>query len=58
MTVSYRHDMALISGALALILALVFGGMAWRQRMGRIIAMAVLFVFSAFGIAVAILTSF
>jgi hypothetical protein len=37
MTVSCRHDMALIFGGVALVLAFVFGCLGWRQRMGKFV---------------------
>jgi len=39
MTVSYRHELALIFGGLALTLALVFGVMGWRQRFGKFVVL-------------------
>jgi serine/threonine protein kinase len=36
MATSPRHEMALVFGAVALVLALVFGAMGWRERLGRL----------------------
>jgi hypothetical protein len=36
MAMSPRQEMALIFGAVALVLALVFGAMGWRERLGRL----------------------
>jgi hypothetical protein len=40
MTVSYRHDMALIFGGTALLLAFIFGVMSWRERLGKFVVIA------------------
>lgn len=53
----YRHGLAVIFSALTLILALVFGVLAWRQRMGRIIAITVLLILVAVGITVGIIVA-
>ena len=43
--------MTLIFGGLALVLALVFGGLSWRQRMGKAVAIATLVLAAGLGIA-------
>jgi len=40
MTLSPRHELALIFGGLALFLALIFGLMSWRQRLGKFVVLA------------------
>jgi MFS family permease len=37
MTISSRHDLALIFGGLALMLAFIFGLMGWRERFGKFV---------------------
>jgi len=39
MTISYRHELALIFGGLALALAFGFGVMGWRQRFGKFVVL-------------------
>jgi serine/threonine protein kinase len=52
MTLSYRHDMALLFGSVALMLALVFGCLSWRQRMGKSVAIATMILAAGLGITV------
>ncbi len=56
MTVSYRHELALIFGGLALMLALVFGCLSWRERLSKGVVLATALIFIAGGLTVAILT--
>ena len=56
MTVSHRHEMALIFGGLALVLALLFGVLGWRQRLGKGVVIATLAILVGLGITVVILT--
>jgi tRNA A-37 threonylcarbamoyl transferase component Bud32 len=56
MTISYRHELALIFGGAALVLALVFGAISWRERLGKGIVISTLVLFAAIGIAVALLS--
>lgn len=56
MTVSYRHELALVFGGLALALALVFGGLSWQERLSKGVVLATALIFIAGGVAVAILT--
>lgn len=56
MTVSYRHELALIFGGLALALALVFGCLSWQERLSKGVVLATALIFIAGGVTVAILT--
>lgn len=56
MTVSYRHELALIFGGLALALALVFGCLSWQERLSKGVVLATALIFIAGGLTVAILT--
>lgn len=56
MTVSYRHELALIFGGLALALALVFGCLSWQERLSKGVVLATALLFIAGGVTVAILT--
>ena len=58
MTVSYRHELALIFGGLALALALVFGCLSWQERLSKSVVLATALIFIAGGVTVAILTGF
>src|SRR5206468_297709 len=40
MTISPRHELALIFGGVALVLAFVFGLMSWRERLGKFVVIA------------------
>ena len=54
MTISYRHDLALIFGGVALVMAFIFGLMGWRQGLGKfvVIALATVLAFMALAVLV------
>jgi hypothetical protein len=56
LTLSHRHDMALIFGGVTLLIALVFGCLSWRERLGKGVAIATITVLALFGIAAALLS--
>jgi hypothetical protein len=57
MTISHRHELALIFGGVALVLALIFGVMSWQARLGKGVVIAALALFTGLGIGVAILSA-
>ncbi|MEI2724160.1 MAG: protein kinase [Verrucomicrobiota bacterium] len=55
MTISPRHELALIFGGMALVLALIFGMLGWRERLGKGVVIATVTLLAGLGMAVAIL---
>ncbi|HWN95302.1 MAG TPA: hypothetical protein VNT99_09740, partial [Methylomirabilota bacterium] len=55
MIISHRDELALIFGATALVLALIFGVMSWRERLGKGVVIATLVLVAGLGITVAVL---
>jgi predicted Ser/Thr protein kinase len=58
MSFSHRHDLALVFGGLALALAIVFGAVAWSERMGRTVVYTTLTLILGLAMAGAVLTEF
>ena len=56
MTLSPRHDMALVFGGVALVLAFVFGCMSWRERLGKFVVITLGSVLMLLGLAAFIWT--
>jgi len=56
MTVTPRHDMALIFGGVAMVMALVFGTLSWKASLGKGIALATLTLFVGIAITAGVLT--
>ncbi len=54
MTLSPRHELALIFGGAAWLLALVFGFMSWRERLSKVIAIATILLLAGFGITLVV----
>src|SRR5439155_645229 len=54
MTLSRHHELALVFGGVALLLALVFGFMSWRERLGKVIAIATIVLLAGFGITLVV----
>lgn len=54
MTISPRHELALIFGGVSLTLALIFGVMSWRARMGKfvVITLVTLVLLSVGGVLI------
>jgi len=46
MTLSHRHELALLFGGLALVLAFIFGVMGWRERLGKFVVITMGAVFT------------
>ncbi len=56
MTISWRHDLALVFGTVGLVFALIFGILGRHERLGKTMAIAVSGVFVVVGGTVAVLT--
>jgi tRNA A-37 threonylcarbamoyl transferase component Bud32 len=53
MTISPQHKLALLFGAVALLVALVCGVLSWRERLGKIVTVAALAILLGTGMTVA-----
>jgi len=56
MTLSPRHDMALVFAGVSLSFALILGLKSWRDRLGKTVAVTTLTLFAAAGAGILILT--
>lgn len=56
MAVSHRHELALIFGVTALVLAVVFGCISWKRRLGRNVVFACAGILAVFGVIVLFLS--
>jgi len=56
MVLSPRHDMALVFGGVALVLAFIFGLMSWHERMGKFVVIALGSILMLLGLSVLIWT--
>ena len=54
MTISPRHELALIFGGVALLLAFLFGLMGWQERLGKFVVVSLGSVFALAGLALLI----
>jgi len=56
LTMSRRDDMALLFGGAALLMALAFGCLSWRGKLGKSVAVATMVIFGLFAITLGILS--